>query len=68
MGYFLKTVYITILASSEFPNAPTPVGNMVALMDVPLQQIEQDRQKRVISGSQQEGFNVPATKTVCTLN
>ncbi len=47
---------------SEFPNAPAPVGNMVALMDVPLQQIEQDRQKRVISGSQQEGFNIPCDK------
>ena len=43
---------------NNFPNPIAPQGNTVAQVDLPLREVENNRQ-RSISGSYQEGFNVP---------
>ena len=44
----------------KFPLVPVPQGNIVAKVDLPLREIEANRQKS-ISGSYQAGFNVPCS-------
>jgi hypothetical protein len=43
---------------NNFPIVPVPQGNIVGKVDLPLKEVENNRQ-RSISGSYQEGFNVP---------
>lgn len=45
---------------ANFPNAPVPQGSIVGKLDLPLKEVESNRQ-RSISGSDQAGFNVPCT-------
>ncbi|KYC34717.1 hypothetical protein WA1_49185 [Scytonema hofmannii PCC 7110] len=46
---------------SEFPGVPVPDFSFVGKVDLPLREVEANRWKS-ISGSYQEGFNVPCTK------
>ncbi|MDF5717920.1 MAG: hypothetical protein PUP93_29665 [Rhizonema sp. NSF051] len=45
---------------NNLPNAIASQGNVVAQVDLPLREVENNRQ-RSISGSYQEGFNVPCS-------
>ena len=45
---------------TNFPNAPVPQGSIIGKLDLPLKEVESNRQ-RSISGSDQVGFNVPCT-------
>lgn len=45
---------------NNFPIAIAPQGNIVGQVDLPLKEVENNRQ-RSISGSYQEGFNVPCS-------
>ncbi len=45
---------------NNFPTVIVPQGNIVGQVDLPLKEVENNRQ-RSISGSYQEGFNVPCS-------
>ena len=48
------------ISFNNFSDAIAPQGNTVAQVDIPLREVENNRQ-RSISGSYQEGFNVPCS-------
>ncbi len=49
------------ISFNNFPIATVPQGNIVGKVDLPLKEVEANRQ-RSISGSYQEGFNVPCSQ------
>ncbi|MBW4435205.1 MAG: hypothetical protein KME28_26710 [Pelatocladus maniniholoensis HA4357-MV3] len=46
---------------NNFPIIPIPQGDIIGKVDLPLKEVENNRQ-RSISGSYQEGFNVPCSQ------